>query len=267
MLKMFLADAFTGEPFGGNPAGVCLLEKPQEDEWMQQVAMEMNQAETAFLLPENGEYRLRWFTPVAEVDLCGHATLASAHILWQQGFVALDREIRFLTRSGLLTASRREDGWIRLDFPLETAEPCETPAELAEALGVTPIYVGQNRMDYLIEVESEEILTGLKPDFGRLKQVAVPRGFIVTSRSGQSLNRADFVSRCFFPAIGIDEDPVTGSAHCALGPYWANKLGNDHLIALQISKREGLLQLQLTPERIVISGQAVTTLQGQFISK
>jgi PhzF family phenazine biosynthesis protein len=187
--------------------------------------------------------------------------------LWEQGIVDLDREIRFLTRSGVLTASRREDGWIRLDFPLETAKPCETPAHLAEALGVKLVYVGQNRMDYLIEVESEEILNGLTPDFARLKRVGVPRGFIVTSRSGESLPRSDFVSRCFFPAIGIDEDPVTGSAHCALGPYWANKLGKDQLTALQISRRQGLLQLQLTQARILISGQAVTTLQGILISK
>lgn len=264
---MFLADAFSETPYGGNPAGVCLLETPRDDEWMQQAAMEMNQAETAFLLPEDGEYRLRWFTPVAEVDLCGHATLASAHILWEQGFVPAEREIRFFTRSGILSAGRRSDGWIRLDFPLESPEACDAPAELEEALGVTALYVGRNRMDYLIEVESEEILAGIQPDFTKLKRVDSPRGFVVTSRSGASRDRSDFVSRCFFPAIGIDEDPVTGSAHCALGPYWAQKLGQSRLTAIQLSKRQGLLQLEVLSERILLSGQAVTTLQGQLISK
>jgi PhzF family phenazine biosynthesis protein len=267
VLKIFLADAFSEKPFGGNPAGVCLLENPVEDRWMQQVAMEMNQAETAFLLPENGQYRLRWFTPLAEVDLCGHATLASAHILWEQGIMEADREIRFFTRSGLLLANRREDGWIQLDFPLETPSACSTPEGLEEALGAKPVYVGRNRMDYFIEVESEDILTALQPDFGKLKRIAVPRGFIVTSRSGRSQESADFVSRCFFPSLGIDEDPVTGSAHCALGPYWAAKLGSNRLTAIQLSKRQGLLRLEILSERILISGQAVTTLQGQLHSQ
>jgi PhzF family phenazine biosynthesis protein len=266
MLRMFLADAFTEKPFGGNPAGVCLLDRMPSDDWMQMAAMEMNQAETAYLLAEGNEWRLRWFTPLAEVDLCGHATLASAHILWEEGIVPAAGEIVFKTRSGDLYAAREADGRIRLDFPQERVEACVAPAGLAEALGVQPVYVGRNRMDYLVEVETEEQVAALAPDIGKLKLLDSPRGFIVTARSGASRGHADFVSRCFFPALGIDEDPVTGSAHCALGPYWAAKLGTTRLNALQLSRRQGQLGLELTVDRIRITGRAVTTLQGKILS-
>ncbi|WP_276357987.1 PhzF family phenazine biosynthesis protein [Cohnella caldifontis] len=263
-MNLYLVDAFTGKPFGGNPAGVCVLDEPAEEAWMQRVAMEMNQAETAFLHPEDGGYRLRWFSPVAEVDLCGHATLASAHLLWEQGHVPENRDIRFRTKSGELAASKNGDGWIRLDFPQERVTECEAPAGLAEALGVQPVFVGRNRLDVFAEVGSEEALIGLSPDFGALKRVVTPRGFIVTSRSGGA---ADFASRCFFPGIGVDEDPVTGSAHCALTPYWADKLGKTSLRAIQRSKRQGELKLTLTADRVWIYGQAVTTLRGEWFSK
>ncbi|KIL35658.1 oxidoreductase [Cohnella kolymensis] len=260
-LAIYTVDAFTNEAFKGNPAGVCMVEGAVSEEWMQNVGAEMNLAETALLHKVDGYYSLRWFTPQAEVDLCGHATLASAHILWTEGYDSA-AELRFMTKSGVLTASRSGD-WIVLDFPLERDNACEAPGFLEEALGVPLKYVGRNRMDYIVEVENQEVVKSLKPKMELLRRLE-GRGVIVTSRANDKA--VDFVSRCFFPGVGIDEDPVTGSAHCCLGPYWQKRLHKDEFSALQISKRGGVLKLKIEGERIRISGQAVTTLKGRLIS-
>lgn len=258
-MKIYVVDAFTNKPYAGNPAAVCLLNGKKSDEWMQQIAAEMNLSETAFLMQAEDGFSLRWFTPVAEVDLCGHATLASAHWLWESQ-TTKEREIRFYTKSGLLTA-RRNGYWIEMNFPAEHEEPTETPAGLAEILGAAFKYVGKNRMDYLVEVEDEDVVKRLQPDFALMKKIST-RGLLVTALSEEP--DIDFVSRCFFPGYGIDEDPVTGSAHCCLGPYWGSKLKKDKLTAKQVSARGGLLKLQLHDERVLISGQAVTTLSGEL---
>src|SRR5579862_5910679 len=211
-VRIVTVDAFTSVPFAGNPAAVCVLEKPRPDDWMRSVAREMNLSETAFLVPHSGDYDLRWLTPAVEVDLCGHATVASAHVLWEDGHLAPGKQARFHTRSGLLTADRRGE-WIELNFPVKIATVAEPPAELLPALGVSAVAVAKNSFDYLVEVESEEIVRGVSPNFSLLRKIPV-RGVIVTSRS--STNGFDFISRFFAPGSGIDEDPVTGSAHTAL---------------------------------------------------
>src|SRR5438552_3425446 len=213
-LPIVQVDAFTDRPFAGNPAAVCLLPAAAETGWMQDVAREMNLSETAFLVAQGDGFGLRWFTPTVEVDLCGHATLASAHVLWDDGHLAAETQVRFHTRSGLLTADRHGD-WIEMDFPATPAEPATAPAGLTTAIGVTPRFVGRSRFDYLLEVDGEEIVRGCKPDFGALARVDA-RGVIVTSRA--SASSYDFVSRFFAPRAGVNEDPVTGSAHCALAP-------------------------------------------------
>jgi len=209
-------DAFTNRPFAGNPAAVCVLPEPRPDAWMRDVAREMNLSETAFLHPEDGDYRLRWLTPSVEVDLCGHATVASAHVLWEDGHLPAGTQARFQTRSGLLLADRRGE-WIELDFPAKVATAVEAPAGMLTALGVKATNVAKNQFDYLVEVASEEEVRAAAPDFTALKKVGA-RGIIVTARA--STNGFDFVSRFFAPGSGIDEDPVTGSSHTALGPYW-----------------------------------------------
>ncbi len=254
-------DAFSGEPFSGNPAAVCLLPGPGDPGWMQRVAREMNLSETAFLHREGEEFRLRWFTPAVEVDLCGHATLASAHVLWEEGHLPADASARFQTRSGLLTA-RRDNGWIEMDFPAEPEEGAEPPSALVEALGFTPKYVGKNRFDYLVEADSEETVRSLKPDFPILKTVPA-RGVIVTSRP--DLPGYDFVSRFFGPAAGVNEDPVTGSAHCCLGPFWGKRLRKEELLGYQVSERGGAVRVRLAGERVLLGGQAVTVLRGELI--
>ena len=254
-------DAFTDTPFSGNPAAVCLLPAPVEAAWMQRVARELNLSETAFLVRRDGGFDLRWFTPAVEVDLCGHATLASAHVLWEEGELQPDEQVRFHTRSGLLTAVRR-NGWIELDFPATPPEPVEPPAELLEALGVTARYTGRTVFDYLVEVESEAQVRAVTPDFARLRRLPV-RGVMVTSRA--DMLGFDFVSRFFGPAAGIDEDPVTGSAHCALGPYWQAKLDKSELRAFQASARGGVLRVSVRGERVGIAGQAVTVLRGELV--
>ncbi|MFI2856693.1 PhzF family phenazine biosynthesis protein [Paenibacillus sp. JSM ZJ436] len=257
-MNIYVADAFTSQPYTGNPAGVMVLDQPMPETWMQSIASEMNLSETAFLVPIEKDYELRWFTPASEVDLCGHATLASAHILWEQGYSQAE-VLRFHTKSGILTAARQKDGWIAMDFPQEVESSCPAPQALAEGLGAEYVYVGRNRMDYLVEVASEDILQQLAPDFGKWKSLDA-RGIIVTSscqREGM-----DFVSRCFYPAVGVNEDPVTGSAHCALAPYWSQRLGKNELAAEQISKRTGVLRLRIHPGRVEIIGQAVTTLKA-----
>jgi len=257
---IYQVDAFTDRPFAGNPAAVCLLDTPRDAEWMRLVAREMNLSETAFLVERSDGYDLRWFTPRVEVALCGHATLASAHILYETGRVSPDREARFHTRSGPLTA-RRGDKAIELDFPATPDEPADAPAGLVEALGVVPVYVGRSRFDYLLEVETEEELRRMTPDFARLREVDA-RGIIVTSRPAAP--GPDFVSRFFAPAVGVDEDPVTGSAHCCLGPFWQRRLGRAELVAYQASERGGTLGLRVTDDRVYISGRAVTVLVGEL---
>lgn len=258
-MKIYQVDAFTEKPFKGNPACVCILEEGKTDEWMQNVAKEMNLAETAFLYPTDQGYNLRWFTPITEVDLCGHATLASAHILFEKGCIEKDREAKFYTKSGLLTA-KLDEGWIQLNFPATPEEKADAPDGLKEALGIDPVYIGKNIFDYLVEVDSEETVRNMRPDFTKLLNVHV-RGVIVTAKSAEY----DFVSRFFAPAVGVPEDPVTGSAHCCLGPYWMRKLGNDTFIAYQASERGGVLKVHVAGERVLIMGKAVTVLEGDLL--
>jgi len=260
-LTMLQIDAFTGTPFAGNPAGVCFLDHERPDSWMQSVAMEMNLSETAFLLPEGDGYRLRWFTPAAEVRLCGHATLASSHALYETGRLQPDATARFYTLSGLLTA-RRRDGWVELNFPTRRPAPVEVPG-LAEALGAKPLSTWNDVDDYLVEVATEAEVRSMTPDFVALKELPV-RGVIVTTRS--QTPGFDFISRFFAPRVGINEDPVTGSAHCCLTPYWADKLGKTELRAYQASARGGVLNVRLEGERVALAGQAVTVFSAQWFA-
>ena len=260
-IKMFQIDAFTDEPFKGNPAAVCILKEPADEKWMQNVAREMNLSETAFLVPKPDAFDLRWFTPTTEVDLCGHATLASAHALWEARLVQLDQPARFNTRSGLLIA-RRLGEWIELDFPANTVETIQPPDGLVEALGVEEKFIGWDGTDYLVEVECEEMIARLQPDLKALKAFPV-RGVIVTSRADSA--EYDFVSRFFAPGAGIDEDPVTGSAHCSLGPFWATRLGKREMLGYQASPRGGFVRVSLKDDRVLLGGQAVTVFQGELI--
>jgi len=257
-LPIAQVDAFTDQPFSGNPAAVCLLDHPREADWMQKTAQEMNLSETAFLLKEGEGFQLRWFTPTTEVDLCGHATLAGAHMLWEWGALRPETPAQFHTRSGLLTAEKKGE-WIELDFPAEPERETSLPPDLQKAFGVTPKYVGKNRFDYLIEVESEAILRKLSPDFARLATVPC-RGVIVTSRSDSA--PFDFLSRVFAPRAGINEDPVTGSAHCCLGPFWKERLGKDRFLAYQASARGGIVRVRLSGDRVQLGGKAVTIFHG-----
>jgi PhzF family phenazine biosynthesis protein len=261
-----VVDAFTDQPFSGNPAAVCLLDAPRDEVWLQAVAREMNLSETAFLLRRGDGFDLRWFTPTVEVPLCGHATLASAHVLFEAGDPAPRAEARFSTKSGVLLA-RREGEWIALDFPALTATGAALPADVAAALGVAPVRTESNRICHLVEVESEEIVRAMCPDFRRLA-VASPIGVTVTSRARSA--PFDFVSRFFAPAHGIDEDPVTGGAHCCLGPYWAERLGKAEVVGYQASARGGVVRVRvqgpgLEPGRVTLLGQAVTVLRGELV--
>jgi PhzF family phenazine biosynthesis protein len=266
-IRICQVDAFTEKRFGGNPAAVCVLSEPADDAWMQSVANEMNLSETAFAVRSGSgtKFNLRWFTPTKEVDLCGHATLATAHILWEEGHVPPGESAIFETRSGLLTARQLSDG-IELDFP---AEPIVAPvtdqdglAELAMALNVPIKFAGRNRFDLLAELESEAAVRGVRPDIGRLKNFPV-RGVIVTARSDTT--DCDFVSRFFAPQVGVDEDPVCGSAHCCLGPFWAEKLHLSSLVAHQVSCRGGVLKIRVAGARVALIGQAVTVLRGDLV--
>lgn len=259
-ITIFQVDAFTNKPFAGNPAAVCILPEPRDGVWMQSVAQEMNLSETAFLNKKGHGFNLRWFTPTSEVELCGHATLASAHILWEMGHLRKDDRAQFFTRSGLLTAEHQGD-WIQLDFPAEPEEPTTAPPELIDALGVTPKYVGKNRFDFLLEVDSEATVRGIKPDFPLLR--AIPcRGTIVTSFADSS--EYDFVYRFFAPSSGINEDPVTGSAHCCLGPFWHTRLNKSEFVAYQASARGGVVRVRLGEKRVYLGGQAVTVFRGDL---
>ncbi|HYA16046.1 MAG TPA: PhzF family phenazine biosynthesis protein [Bryobacteraceae bacterium] len=251
-------DAFTSEAFRGNPAAICILPGPASEEWMKNLAREMNLSETAFLHPENNGYRLRWLTPAIEVDLCGHATLASAHVLWQDGHLAPDLPALFHTRSGLLTCIKNGD-WIEMDFPARLEQQAPPPAHLAEALGVIPKYVGKNQFDYLVEVADEATLRTLQPNHHLLRQIPV-RGVIATAKGREY----DFVSRFFAPGSGIDEDPVTGSAHTALAPFWGARLGRTEMTGYQASARGGVVKVRLAGDRVILSGQAITILRGQL---
>lgn len=254
-------DAFTDKPFAGNPAAVCILPQPRDERWMALVAREMNLAETAFLSPQGDGYNLRWFTPAVEVDLCGHATLASAHVLWESGHLPPDAQARFYTRSGLLTAERRGT-WIELDFPATPEDPADLSPDLVRALGVTPIYSGKSRFYDLVEVDGEETLREMRPDIAALRALPMV-GLIVTSRAASS--EYDFVSRFFAPSVGIDEDPVTGSAHCCLGPFWSARLHKAELVGYQASARGGIVRVRVGAERVYLGGQAVTVLHGELV--
>jgi PhzF family phenazine biosynthesis protein len=261
-IRVVQVDAFTNRPFAGNPAAVCVLKEARPDEWMRDVAREMNLSETAFLTPENGGYNLRWLTPAVEVDLCGHATVASAHVLWEDGHLPEGEQARFHTRSGLLTADRKGD-WIELDFPAKVAVAAAAPPALLAALGVKEAkFVGKNVFDYLVEVDSEETLRGLSPDHSTLRKEPV-RGVIVTARGS---GEYDFVSRFFAPGAGVDEDPVTGSAHTALGPYWAERLGKREFTAFQASARGGVVRVRVEGDRVKLGGQAVTVMTGELLA-
>ena len=262
-IRIVQVDAFTNHPFAGNPAAVCVLETPRPDEWLRNVAREMNLSETAFLVPQDGGYNLRWLTPAVEVDLCGHATVASAHVLWEDGHLPRGRQARFHTRSGLLTADQRGE-WIELNFPAKNADPAEAPAGLLGGLGIEKAaFVGRNAWDYLVELDSEERLRSLSPDHSSLRKLPV-RGVIVTARAEGG--EFDFVSRFFAPGSGIDEDPVTGSAHTALGPYWAGKLGKREFTAFQASARGGVVRVRLDGDRVILGGQAVTVMTGELLA-
>jgi len=260
-LAITQVDSFTDTPFAGNPAAVCLLDHPRPDSWMQLVAREMNLSETSFLVRNADGFDLRWFTPTTEVDLCGHATLASAHVLWEEGHLAPEKTARFHTRSGVLEA-KKNGAWIDMDFPSTPAEPITRIEQLESALGATPQFTGQSKFDYLVEVGSEEEVRALAPDFSALRRLPV-RGVIATSRSSHP--EYDFVSRFFAPAAGIDEDQVTGSAHACLAPYWKERLGRDDLTGYQASARGGYVRTRCEGNRVRISGQAVTVLRAQLL--
>jgi PhzF family phenazine biosynthesis protein len=262
-IPLYQVDAFTSTPYSGNPAAVCLLNAPQPDGWLQEVAREMNLSETAFVVPVEDSFGLRWFTPAVEVDLCGHATLASAHILWETGRLKPEESARFHTNSGLLTATKLADR-IELDFPAEPALPVKAPEALRRALAADFIAVAQNRFDYLVELTTEAYVRAVTPDFVLLATLSA-RGVMVTARSDSP--GYDFVSRFFAPAAGIDEDPVTGSAHCALGPYWGVKLGKKELTGYQASARGGTVHVRVKDERVILGGQAVTVFRGGLLEK
>jgi PhzF family phenazine biosynthesis protein len=261
-LRLLTIDAFADAPFTGNPAAVCLLPTARDERWMASVAREMNLSETAFLVPRaDGDHDLRWFTPAAEVALCGHATLASAHALWETGALPRAHAARFHTRSGLLTASSRADGLIVLDFPARLAAPAPEPPGLAAALGAAPLFIGRNVDDYLVELASDDAVRALAPDVRAIAKLPV-RGVIVTARA--STAGFDFVSRFFAPRVGVDEDPVTGSAHCCLTPFWSERLGKSEMRAYQVSARGGVLEVRLSGERVELAGRAITVLDGEL---
>ena len=258
-IRIIQVDAFTDQPFKGNPAAVALLDAERDDVFLQSLALEMNLSETAYPLKrDDGDWDLRWFTPGAEVDLCGHATLGTAHALFEEGMVDGD-EIRFHTRSGLLTCRRSADGLV-MDFPAAPAEPCDPVEGLAEALGVEIVTQGRS-FDLLAEVDSPDTVAAISPDYGALVRIDT-RGVVVTAAGDVDGGSADFVSRVFAPRVGINEDPVTGSAHCISGPWWAERLGSDDLSAHQISPRGGRLQVRIVGDRVELAGQAVTVMTG-----
>jgi PhzF family phenazine biosynthesis protein len=262
-LTITQVDAFADRPFVGNPAAVCILEHPREERWMQMVAREMNLSETAFLVKREEGYDLRWFTPSVEIELCGHATLASSHVLWEDGHIDPSDPASFCSKSGVLTARKKGD-WIEMNFPATPATPEPGSHEdLEAALGVKVRLVGTSRFDRLVEVESEEAVRSLRPDFTRLGRLEI-RGIIVTSAATSP--DYDYVSRFFAPAAGVDEDPVTGSAHCCLGPFWKERLGRDNLLGYQASARGGFVRTRCEGDRVFLSGQAITVFRGELVA-
>ena len=253
-------DAFTDQPFAGNPAAIFITDAPRDEVWMQAVAREMNLSETAFLHPVAEGFNLRWFTPTTEVDLCGHATLASAHALWQLGHLQKDGAVRFHTRAGTLGAERDGD-WIWLDFPATPPTLVENSESLTDALGSEPLFTGKTTFDYLVELPTESQVRCLDPDLAAIERLPA-RGLIVTAKAGDF----DFISRYFAPAYGIPEDPVTGSAHCALGPYWQARTGRSEFTAYQASRRGGVVRVRIIGERVQLGGQAITTVKGEFLA-
>jgi predicted PhzF superfamily epimerase YddE/YHI9 len=257
---LYHVDAFTDSPFTGNPAAVCILTERRGDVWMQKLAQELNLSETAFLYRRGDGYDLRWFTPLVEVDLCGHATLASAHILWEQGALKPDEAARFHTRSGLITAERQGD-WVELDFPALPDRKVPIPKGMLRALGVRPRYIGRSRFDYIAELDSENTVRKLRPNFTLLAALPI-RGLIVTARARTA--PYDFVSRFFAPRVGVNEDPVTGSSHSVLGPFWKNRLGKEELMGYQASARGGVVRVRVGDRRVFIGGKAVTVFQTEI---
>ncbi|MDX2557673.1 PhzF family phenazine biosynthesis protein [Streptomyces stelliscabiei] len=269
-MRIRIVDAFTDRPFSGNPAGVLLLDAFPDEIWLQNVAREVNHAETAFAhrLPAGGEadWALRWFTPVAEVALCGHATLATAHVLSSTN--THQGPVRFATRSGVLTATPRPDGSLTLDFPTAPLTPVTVPDGVAEALGAEPLSAvdtGPNVGDLLVELADEKTVLGLAPDLRSLGRYS-ERGIIATAPAADPAAGHDYVSRCFFPNLGIDEDPVTGSAHTALAPFWSARLGSPDLTGLQASPRSGRVRTELRGDRTLLSGRAVTVVDGELLA-
>lgn len=261
-LDLLHVDSFTDRAFAGNPAAVCFLDGPRETDWMQAVAREMGHSATAFLEPMDGGFHLRWLTPTTELELCGHGTLASAHALWETGRLGAGETARFRTASGALTAERRGE-WIELDFPASRVEAAEPPPGLLAALGVQPGTVGKSRYNYFLELPDEDAVRAASPDLPALRSLGVT-GVIVTARG--SAHPFDFVSRYFAPGLGIDEDSVTGSAHCALAPYWARRLGKEGMLAYQASARGGVVRVRVVGDRVKLGGQAVTVLQGRLLA-
>jgi PhzF family phenazine biosynthesis protein len=253
-IPLYQVDSFTNQPFKGNPAGVCLLPEAKPERWMQDVASEMNLSETAFLVKNSDSFDLRWFTPRIEVDLCGHATLAAAHILWQTGLVPLEETIRFHTRSGLLTADKKGE-WIELNFPARRYSPVPEAEGVSDALGKNPDETYQSGDCLLYVYRSEADIRALTPDFAALGGCGF-HGVIVTAPAAAP--GIDFISRFFAPAIGINEDPVTGSSHCTLAPYWRERLHQDALTGFQASARGGIVKVRSSADRVYLSGQAVT---------
>ena len=267
-VPIYQVDSFATRAFAGNPAGVCLLDAPREDAWLQGVAVEMNVSETAFLVRNAQGYDLRWFTPAAEVDLCGHATLAAAHVLWTE--IGIEEPVlQFQTRSGILTAKQQSDG-IELDFPATPANSTDIPAGLVDALGINAsdvAYCGRTPFDVLLELRSVAQVRAINPDFPRVAECDA-RGVIVTAEGGPSdeATGIDFSSRFFAPRVGVDEDPVTGSAHCALAPFWAGKLNRQQLVGRQISARGGTVGVEVVQDRVLLRGQAITVMRGRFVA-
>ncbi len=261
MHKIWIVDAFTSRAFSGNPAGVCVLAEAAEEIWMQSVAAEMKHAETAFVYRDSGRYNLRWFTPKMEVPLCGHATLATSHVIWEAGISRPDVKLEFATKSGALFATRSGDGWIELDFPEIEEAPLEETGDVAGALGCRPKGVYRYSIKLLVELDSEATVRRLQPNF-RAVAALNTKGVIVTAPAEAA--KYDFVSRFFAPALGIDEDPGTGSAHCALAPYWQRKLGKNTMLAYQASVRGGEMRVTLKGGRVILSGQAITGLKGEL---
>jgi PhzF family phenazine biosynthesis protein len=258
-----MVDAFADEPFRGNPAAVCILDGPAPESWMASVAREMYLSETAFVHREGQDFRLRWFTPTKEVELCGHATLASAHALWQEGVLEPSHEARFHTRSGLLVC-RRDAGSIRMEFPANPAQPAPAPPGLWTALGIPPCPVLRNRLDYLLVVTDAAALRAVKPDFAALLKLSDIHGFVLTAPSDNPAH--DYLCRYFVPSYGVDEDPVTGSIQTMLGPYWAERLGKAEVRCWQASARGGGMRVRLEGSRVVLVGKAVTVLRGEIAS-